>query len=302
MYLRYFLYKVFQWLIPFLAFISFLLLPEMPYASAQNQVMLLKPNFVVIVVPAAPIDTPQGSQLPILSRNAKSPAVVKLQTKLKTLGFQNGPVDGIWGPDTELSVRMGQQELGVDVDGIVGSVTWKALNDALAQRIPPILSMGDSGDEVSHIQSILKGQGFLDGKIDGIYNQRTKDAVLAFQKSAQGAKFGVQADGVVGPNTWTVFNDFVSPLISKALNDPLAEGILPILGIGDSGDDVSHIQSILKDQGFLEGKVDGIYDQRTKDAVLVFQKSARGVKFGVQADGVIGPNTWRALDDDHGVR
>jgi peptidoglycan hydrolase-like protein with peptidoglycan-binding domain len=36
-------------------------------------------------------------------------------------------VDGIFGPETEGSVRGFQQALGIEVDGIVGPVTWQAL-------------------------------------------------------------------------------------------------------------------------------------------------------------------------------
>lgn len=36
-------------------------------------------------------------------------------------------VDGIFGPKTDAAVRSAQHHLGVDVDGIVGPMTWRAL-------------------------------------------------------------------------------------------------------------------------------------------------------------------------------
>ncbi|NJO40114.1 MAG: peptidoglycan-binding protein [Cyanobacteria bacterium RU_5_0] len=59
------------------------------------------------------------------------------------------------------------------------------------------LRLGSQGEEVSELQALLKLLGYYNGSIDGIYRQNTAAAVAAFQQSA-----GLQADGVVGPETW----------------------------------------------------------------------------------------------------
>ena len=56
--------------------------------------------------------------------------------------------------------------------------------------------VGSIGNEVTQIQSVLKGQGYSNGKIDGIFGTATKNAVVRFQKDN-----GLTADGVVGTNT-----------------------------------------------------------------------------------------------------
>jgi hypothetical protein len=50
-----------------------------------------------------------------------------IQTKLKTLRFYNGIIDGIAGPVTIAAVKAFQRSKGLLVDGVVGSVTLKAL-------------------------------------------------------------------------------------------------------------------------------------------------------------------------------
>ena len=54
-----------------------------------------------------------------------------LQTLLVKLGFNPGPIDGIFGPKTDAAVRSFQKAYGLVVDGIVGTNTWAAINKAL---------------------------------------------------------------------------------------------------------------------------------------------------------------------------
>jgi peptidoglycan hydrolase-like protein with peptidoglycan-binding domain len=50
-----------------------------------------------------------------------------VQSRLRTLGFDSGPVDGIFGTRTEQGVRAFQQARGLVVDGVVGVETFDAL-------------------------------------------------------------------------------------------------------------------------------------------------------------------------------
>ncbi len=53
--------------------------------------------------------------------------VVKIQKKLKKLGYYHGPIDGIFGGGTYSAVKNFQRDHNLKVDGIVGEKTWKAL-------------------------------------------------------------------------------------------------------------------------------------------------------------------------------
>lgn len=59
---------------------------------------------------------------------------------------------------------------------------------------------------------------------------------------------------------------------------------------GSTGEQVRTIQDKLKRWGYYNGEVDGIFGSATRKAVVAFQQ-----KNGLVADGIVGPNTLRAL-------
>lgn len=63
-----------------------------------------------------------------------------------------------------------------------------------------------------------------------------------------------------------------------------------IIKQGQTGSTVKQIQQKLKNWGYYNGKVDGIFGSQTKQAVKYFQR-----KNGLTVDGVVGPKTLKAL-------
>ena len=59
---------------------------------------------------------------------------------------------------------------------------------------------------------------------------------------------------------------------------------------GSKGDDVSAVQKRLKQWGYYDGAVDGIFGAATERAVKLFQK-----KNGLKVDGIIGSATAAAM-------
>lgn len=72
-------------------------------------------------------DEDERPQLTLGSRGA---AVGELQTLLNALGYVAGPVDGIFGEQTLNALMNFQHDSGLDMDGIVGPLTWATLDDA----------------------------------------------------------------------------------------------------------------------------------------------------------------------------
>lgn len=65
-----------------------------------------------------------------VKNGSKGEEVKLLQTKLNTLGFDCGKVDGLFGKNTLAGVKEFQCAVGLKVDGIVGRDTWAALDSA----------------------------------------------------------------------------------------------------------------------------------------------------------------------------
>jgi N-acetylmuramoyl-L-alanine amidase len=78
--------------------------------------------------------------------------------------------------------------IGVSQDNIPGPITLSKC---------PLLKNGAMGNIVKWLQERLKFLGFNCGATDGIFGEKTRVAVMAFQTSR-----GLSADGIVGQNTW----------------------------------------------------------------------------------------------------
>jgi peptidoglycan hydrolase-like protein with peptidoglycan-binding domain len=133
---------------------------------------------------------------PTLREGSSGEAVRQLQTALQELGHDPGPVDGQFGAQTEAAVKAFQQARGITVDGVVGPVTWRNIDEA-AEFDEPILRVGSTGLPVRRAQSRLSLAGFNTGGVDGIFGHQTEGGVKALQQAR-----GLTVDGIVGPNTW----------------------------------------------------------------------------------------------------
>ena len=69
-------------------------------------------------------------------------------------------------------------------------------------------------------------------------------------------------------------------------------GGYPLIRNGSKGVYVLIAQDGLNTLGFSAGSLDGVFGQNTRNAVIRFQNSV-----GLTADGIIGCNTWRALQE-----
>lgn len=59
------------------------------------------------------------------------------------------------------------------------------------------LRLGSKGEDVKTVQELLIQLGYKPGSIDGVFGEKTEDAVVSFQEENN-----LYADGVVGSNTW----------------------------------------------------------------------------------------------------
>ena len=137
---------------------------------------------------------------------------------------------------------------------------------------------GDSGSAVQDIQRRLRLLGYDLGRagIDGIFLGATAEAVAAFQREQ-----GIDEPGVVGDATWSALVD-----ATFTLGDRMLYLRVPHF----HGHDVLVLQEALNALGFATGACDGIFGAYTEQAVHEFQRNS-----GLPADGIVGPETVRAL-------
>ena len=73
----------------------------------------------------------QPERVPVLQQGSFYHGWTKLaQATLSALGLDPGPVDGVFGPQTEAAVRKFQRDRHLIVDGTIGRQTWTALKHA----------------------------------------------------------------------------------------------------------------------------------------------------------------------------
>lgn len=67
---------------------------------------------------------PPAESTEVLSKlGSRGDEVRRIQTKLRSLGFFNGSIDGIYGVKTQSAVRQFQKSVGITADGIAGRKT-----------------------------------------------------------------------------------------------------------------------------------------------------------------------------------
>lgn len=178
---------------------------------SRNQVVGFgRPNYDGVVVnPPAP---GPGTDHPTLQVGSRGQAVVDLQTILRDKAGQNIAVDGSFGPATKQAVINLQAWSHITADGIVGPQTWGVLDSLNAPAPPappadthPVLSKGSKGDAVAELQNKLNRLDDAGLAEDGDFGNNTLTAVINFQRF-----FGLDADGVVGPQTWGALDSLLA--------------------------------------------------------------------------------------------
>lgn len=78
------------------------------------------------------VKTPVGRDLkadpPTIGRGDSGWQVTRAQRRLEFHGFDPGEIDGDFGAATEKATRAFQKARDLDVDGVIGPLTWKLLN------------------------------------------------------------------------------------------------------------------------------------------------------------------------------
>jgi N-acetylmuramoyl-L-alanine amidase len=161
-----------------------------------------------VTTPAPSVPSPRARPGSTFRLGDRGPAVTEIRSRLELLGLlgTDGPAPpsggdaGQFDAALDRAVRAFQQQRGLSVDGVVGVLTYRTLEEArwrLGDRLLTYVA-GNllAGDDVLALQRRLLDLGFKVGKIDGRFGERTERGVREFQRNV-----GVPADGTCGPAT-----------------------------------------------------------------------------------------------------
>ncbi len=259
-----------------------------------------------------------------LRRGDSGPEVVQLQNQLKSLGYFQARSTGFFASHTLEVVTKFQADHGLPQDGIVGQQTQSAIDAVLGNRssvpsstnnavnnldsaIVGNLTPGTTGVAVSKLQDDLRVVRFYTAATTGIYDKETETAVINFQKSQE-----LTPDGIAGPKTLAALAKLISAALNtsgtssvtspatSSANPPSSpsktlESRAPLnptvtLQLDSRGEDVRTLQMKLAQLGYYTGGITGVFEDKTYEAVVRFQKDR-----GLNADGLVKANTWEEL-------
>ncbi|AKK04355.1 N-acetylmuramoyl-L-alanine amidase [Corynebacterium epidermidicanis] len=154
-----------------------------------------------------------------------------------------------------------------------------------------LLRVGDKSPRVAEVRAALVRLGLMSGhegslapgssrqfaEKDTVFDEDLAEALRAFQQSR-----GIRADGVIGEKLLRTLREASYTLGARVL--VYQPGNIMV------GDDVAQLQLQLQELGFYAERVDGHYDETTFKAVKNYQ-----LNYGLNEDGITGPNTVRAL-------
>lgn len=291
------------------------LLLTLPGALGEGDVVLedgpgYEGELLATPAPAAQEDVlmEEDFMTPELRYGDRGEEVTRLQQRLHDLYYYTGVISGKYLEATQAAVKAFQVDFALEATGVADEET-QALIYGTEYRP---LQYGDSGEDVKQLQTRLTALGYYTGKISGNYLEGSQSAIQTFQEhnamkatgkadvETQTYLYGSSARSKNEPAAAT---PTPAPpqgfLVDESLPDELLEiagETIPFKGNvkrGATGAKVKDIQTRLTDLGYYAGPISGNFLAKTQKAVKAFQ-----TQNGLDADGIIGEDTWNALFND----
>lgn len=214
----------------------------------------------------------------VQSRSKSVDDIRRLQLRLRELGFNPGPVDGVAGAKTKTAfgrLEMGCAKLEPLSENLPAGVVHGSSGAATTDTVP-------SRADTTILQSQLRTAGFDPGPVDGILGARTKSLVAMLHSSCVMAKeFQVALDQPA--RTANLEKRIAAPAeTSKSVaasvsprNETIKQTAIAQPG---SQDEIHILQLRLRDAGFDPGPFDGVMGAKTKSALEQYEASQRNRK------------------------
>ncbi|MFH1810227.1 MAG: peptidoglycan-binding protein [Pseudomonadota bacterium] len=244
------------------------------------------------------------------------PATVrKAERLLKGAGFKPGKVDGKYTRLTQDALKEFQTSMGLTADGRITSATLNKLGKVnerartAKREHNGKVGRGQKGEHIEKLEQRMRRLGYDVGKVDGVFDGQTADAVKAFKRDQPELRRQAKS-GLLGNNSRSVLRHEtaalnhaphrarVKPSDARRRSDRIVERAAAQqhadgsggLGRGDKSRAVQVVQGHLKAAGFDPQRKDGMFDDRTEGMVKEFQR-----KTGLEVSGRVDAATWNRL-------
>ncbi|WP_096188942.1 C40 family peptidase [Evansella halocellulosilytica] len=180
-----------------------------------------------------------------------------------------------------------------------------------------LLSVGDQGEKVKTIQKNLSDSGYYVTSIDGVFGEKTKDAVKHYQRD-----HGLKIDGIVGEETAKHILGIKKKINYSAIDGrqklnpvfvPGQQEHIPTVYTmsentsqteeaeernyyqhGDKGEEIESLQKQLQKAGYYNGSIDGHFGSETQQAIRMLQR-----EHGLSVDGLAGNEVKEFLSSNN---
>jgi hypothetical protein len=124
---------------------------------------------------------PYAVEGPSVYGSAQYGEVRDVQGGPRQLGYYDGPIDGIYGPETRQAIQRYQGDRGMLADGVIGRQLISRINSDVAAGTYPS-DDGSAERRVSRVQAALSQLGYYDGRINGQPDRNTRQAIVTYRR------------------------------------------------------------------------------------------------------------------------
>jgi peptidoglycan hydrolase-like protein with peptidoglycan-binding domain len=200
--------------------------------------------------------------------------ISQLQARLKTAGFDPGPIDGILGSKTRSLIRRVQEGCTIinELETAHGELFAPATETQSAAFIGSANTLSKA--DIQLLQRRLKGAEFYFGPIDGMLGARTSSALSR-------CKLGCTAlNDLSGISDKAIFEHATEIHSARA-----ADSARPTTSVNNvlGSEEIRRVQERLKAAGFDPGPIDGKLGPQTKSALDKYRSSHKLSRSGIDS-------------------
>ncbi|HEV8724957.1 MAG TPA: peptidoglycan-binding domain-containing protein [Candidatus Binatia bacterium] len=244
--------------------------PAVPAPVVENET-----TKVVTAVQAVPVEAKVAP-----ARSLTRDEIRTLQLRLREVGFDPGPVDGVAGAKTKAAFARFQS----------GCSNVRPLMENASEATAQNLAVSQAADKVpgrqetQAIQIQLRNAGFNPGPVDGIFGNKTRSVLARLKADCPtvnefagilGNPLRPSSKPALATHTLETNSAKLQSLSAAGRSDATKQPAAPAVS-ARSQEDIRILQLRLRDAGFDPGPFDGVMGPKTKAALQQYQVAQRG--------------------------